>query len=114
MDEVTKNIVALEGMQDVPLPGMELVSETPEKISPQVSNANFVYRIVNAKGEVYYSNRGIWGVYDNERSAKNALAQVKHQYRWVYNVDEGKYFKKILADEGWKLEVAKVEWYDVS
>lgn len=51
MDDLTRSIAELEGMQDIPLPGMEDIVQSSEKISEEVEK-EFVYRIVGASGKL--------------------------------------------------------------
>lgn len=73
---------------------------------------SLVYRIVNDEGEVFYSNRNLWGTYDNLQSAKLACAQAK--VRMFYARDESGLRWVKTTDKSWRVQASKVEWYDVT
>lgn len=62
--DITRAVAELEGMQDVPFPGMETIPETPAKIFVEVESV--VWRVLNSggqewksySGKTYYARRG--------------------------------------------------------
>lgn len=96
MKRMQDAIAELEGMQDVPLPGMEHIEEVPAKISDEVEKSFELYRVVDSKGNEYTAHSG--KVYYKRLNSASACCNRQNARGWdVYHVQRAKH----------------VEWEDV-
>lgn len=96
MKRMMHEMAKLEGMQDVPLPGMEHIEEVPAKISDEVEKSFELYRVVDSKGNEFTAHSG--KTYYKRLNAASACRNRQNKRGWdTYTVQRAK----------------NVEWEDV-